>query len=96
MNGWGTHKAADSGGLAAVGLSRGAGIAQDSDAGEHAVAAHGFVATAAAGALVGAAAWGQDVVDSLGGWDGRGRHGKGQDGEEVGELHFGVGVALGS
>ena len=34
--------------------------------------------------------YGKDIVDILDGWEGRGRYGEGEDGEEVGELHFGL------
>ncbi len=33
---------------------------------------------------------GKDIVDILDGWEGCGYHGKGEDAEEVRELHFGV------
>jgi hypothetical protein len=56
---------------------------------------------AAVAALAGVTCVEDIVLDGLGGWDGRGGHGEGQDGEEVGELHFGLlggdeRIALGS
>lgn len=76
-------------------LARVAGV-DGHDAAKEAVAADGVaVAVVGAGALGGAvaaaaaAARVKDVVGLLGGGEGCSGHGEGQDGKEVGELHFG-------
>ncbi len=80
-----------SGGAAAVRRAR-AGAAEDVDGAaeqaEQAVAAHGLLVAVLAGRLRVVGARDQEV-DVLGRREGRGGHGEGQEGGEVGELHFG-------